>query len=351
MESTIISSSPCFEDCNGHGSAGRDYSDDTMPEMGHKLIQTSFDGFGLLESFDREDWLEDGSDARSGRTVVTVEEEKISNPSPLSSNDRIARSRKSFRESRSSYERMGSTLSGLSVSSMEDSPFDGECDIIMPKMLPIPRQRSGTYPTVADKQETSSGPKTVVEILTTLQENIKQASEAKNFIEAKDSGKSSRKRPTLSKMKTVDLDSFPVDNIPSLMESVEAIIGRTKQTPKSTHNRLDQDGDLPTQEESVQAVSHPPAKNVEVLDDTIKLSPKLTKRKSSQILRVPTLPCLDEENTPVNSRHSSVLDLLPKLTSTHSTEDHTVPESVTVPDTASSTHGDFESPKLDCVDL
>ncbi|XP_071791490.1 uncharacterized protein [Asterias amurensis] len=355
MESTVISTSPCFEDCNGHGSTGRDYSDETMPEMGNKLIQTSFDGFGLLESFDRDDWLEEGSDAVSGRTVVTAEDEKISNSSPLSSNERIARSRKSFRESRSSYDHIGSTMSGLSVSSMDDSPFDVECDIVMPRTLPIPRQRSETYPTAADKQEIPPGPKTVVEILTTLQENIKQASEAKTFMEAKDSGKPGRRRPLLSKMKTVDLDNFPADDIPSLMESVEAIIGRTKQASKSTHNKQDQDRELPSQVESVQEVRHPSAEIVEVLDDTIKLSPKLAKRKSSQILRVPTLPCLDEENTPVNSRHSSVSDLLPKLTSTHSTDDHTVPESVPIPDTASSipssTHGDFESPKLDCADL
>ncbi|XP_022111456.1 uncharacterized protein LOC110990663 isoform X3 [Acanthaster planci] len=318
MDSTITPTSTRIDDCSGSPQQDNKERNGSGPEMGNKLIQTSFDDFGVLESFEWEEGAQETGDAISGQTAKSsFEEDKNSmseQSSVISSAERIARSRKSFRESRSSYDRMGSTFSGISISSLEDSPFDGEGPPLPIKTVPVPRQRSGTYPTTSEKQEVAPGPKTVVEILTTLQENIKQATEAKKFIEDQEAGNAIKKRPTLSKMKSVDFDYFPLDDIhvPSLMESVEAILGHSNEVSNSITDEAEnqnltvvfnspEDSKAPS---SVSVAENGVAEEI----CSCRSSPKLLKRKSSQIIMIPTLPCLDEEKTPVHSRHSSVTD-------------------------------------------
>ncbi|XP_038071648.1 uncharacterized protein LOC119740419 isoform X2 [Patiria miniata] len=351
MDSTIASNSPCLEDRNGSPQRVSGEGNNSRPEMGNKLIQTSFDDFGVLESFERDEAAQDASD-----TVFEEEGNSVSERSSTVSNaERIARSRKSFRESRSSYDRMGSTFSGISISSLEDSPFDGDGPALPVRTLHVPRQRSGTYPTEAEKQEVSPGPKTVVEILTTLQENIKQATEAKKLIKDEEAGNSTKRRPALSKMKSVNFDCFPLEDIPSIMESVEAILGRSKEvSPSVPESDTDRTNVVHTFFEDIKTPSAVVENGVVEESSTCKSNLKVLKRKSSQISMVPTLPCLDEEKTPAHSRHSSVTDTqhsVPKQNSAgHCTDTKNVSETNDIHNCVECP-SDTRSDELICADL
>ncbi|XP_071482146.1 uncharacterized protein [Diadema antillarum] len=93
-----------------------------------------------------------------------------------------------------------------STASLEDSPFDDTIIVTAIPGMDSQRNRACTYPTPLEKKEEESGPKNVVEILSSLQSTSKELTNQRTESITSSSGR--RRPPKLRKMRSVDPECY-----------------------------------------------------------------------------------------------------------------------------------------------